>query len=117
MNVPAKAEKARHTNSATDLDPSTSVQESGYPGRGPRERGQTKGAALMDAASRSEWQKLSYPNVYPRHDGYAPSANAEPVDENDLCAVHCGPERMPEDCGKRTGSYPCPAERPAKAAR
>ena len=27
----------------------------------------------MDAASRSEWQKLSYPNVYPKHEGYAPS--------------------------------------------
>ena len=92
------------------------MQESGYPGRGPRERGQTKGAALMDASTRRNWQKLTYPNVYPKHDGYLPSADPEPIDENDLCAVHCGPERMPEECGKRTGSYPCPAERDERQA-
>ena len=68
------------------------------------------------APRRDEWQKLTYPNVYPKHEGYLPSADAAPVDENDLCAVHCGPDRMPEECGKRTGAYPCPAERPAKAA-
>ena len=71
----------------------------------------------MDAAARRyDWQKLTYPSVYPKHDGYAPSADAEPVDEHDLCAVHCGAERLPEEGGKRSGAYPCPAERGERQA-
>ena len=58
----------------------------------------------MDAASRSEWQKLSYPNVYPKHEGYAPVA--EPVAH---CAT-CSHYREWHSCevGDRA--------RPAKAA-
>ena len=37
------------------------------------------------------------------------------VDENDICAVHCGAGRMPEECGKRTGCYTCPVDHPAYA--
>ena len=59
----------------------------------------------MDAASRSEWQKLRYPNVYPKHDGYALSA-PEPV-------AHCATcEHYQEWHSCEVGDI----ARPAKAA-
>jgi hypothetical protein len=59
----------------------------------------------MDAASRSQWQKLSYPNVFPKHDGYAPSA-PEPV-------AHCATcEHYQEWHSCEVGDI----ARPAKAA-
>ena len=59
----------------------------------------------MDAASRSQWQKLSYPNVYPKHGGYVPAA-PEPV-------AHCA------TCSHYQERHSCEVgdlARPAKAA-
>ena len=59
----------------------------------------------MDAASRSQWQKLTYPNVYPKHEGYVPAA-AAPV-------AHCA------TCSHYEEWHACEAgdrARPARAA-
>ena len=59
----------------------------------------------MDAASRSAWQKLSYPNVYPKHEGYVLAA-AAPV-------AHCATcEHYEEWHSCEAGDF----ARPAKAA-
>ena len=58
----------------------------------------------MDAASRSEWQKLNYRHVYPKHEGYAPAAAP---------AAHCATcEHYEEWHSCEAGDF----ARPAKAA-
>ena len=60
----------------------------------------------MDPSTRRNWQKLAYPNVYPKHDGYAPSAATAPV-------AHCATcEHYQEWHSCEVGDF----ARPAKAA-
>ena len=30
--------------------------------------------------------------------------------EDDPCDIHCGPDRDSAECGKATGTYPCPVD-------